>query len=145
MHGLWGSFWIGYGILNLMFAMGRISPPAGRFPEMGYWFIVAAAITWAGAGAAGAANKAVATTLTFLAAGSTAAAIGNLGGVEWLTILGGYLFMVAAVCAWYTATGLMVNDTYGREVWKLGVTQNVRQLFPVTSGMGETGVIRGQA
>jgi hypothetical protein len=145
MHGMWGSFWIAYGILYAMAAAGRVTLPAGRFPELGYWFIGLAAITWVGAAAAGAENKSVATTLTFLAAGSTAAAIGNLAGAEWLNILAGYLFIISAIVAWYTASALMLHAAYGREVWSLGRTQRAREMRPVSIGVGETGVIHGQA
>ncbi len=145
MHGMWGSFWLAYGILYLMAAMGRITLPAGRFPELGYWFIGLAAITWVGAAAAGAENKFVSATLTFLAAGSTAAAIGQLAGVEWLNILGGYLFIISAIIAWYTASAVMLYDAFGREVWSTGATQHHKEMPPVSIGMGETGVIRGQA
>src|SRR3954451_21625313 len=53
MHGMWGSFWIGFGILELLFATGVIAAPSGAaFPALGYWFIVLAAITFVGAVAA---------------------------------------------------------------------------------------------
>lgn len=145
MHGLWGSLWIAYGLLNVVFAVGRIPPPTGRFPELGYWFIVAAAITWAGAYAAQAENKGIATTLWFLAAASTAGAIGELTGAGWLMFLAGYLFIISSFVAWYTATALMVNEACGREAWKLGKSRQVREMPPVAIGMGEPGVIRGQA
>src|SRR3954449_2635449 len=52
MHGMWGSFWLAYGILNLLAATGAITIPTGSFPELGYWFLALAAITAAGALAA---------------------------------------------------------------------------------------------
>jgi uncharacterized protein len=145
MHGMWGSFWIAYGILQLMFASGRVAQPAGPFMELGYWFIILAAITWAGTYAASAENKGLVLVLAFLAAGSTTAAIGEMTGTEWLMILTGYLFMISAVCAWYTATALMVNEAQGREVMKVGMSPRLASLAPVTIGAGEPGVIRGQA
>jgi succinate-acetate transporter protein len=145
MHGLWGSLWIAYGILNVIFAVGKIPPPAGSFPEIGYWFIVAAAITWVGAYASNAENKGFSTTLTLLALGSTTGAIGELTGTEWLMILTGYLFILSSIAAWYTASALMVNEAYGREVWRLGKSSISREMPPVSIGVGEPGVIRGQA
>lgn len=68
-------------------------------------------------GAAPADNKALVTVLVFLAGGSTVAAVGLLAGVEGLMILAGYLFIMSAIAAWYTASALMLNETYGREVW----------------------------
>jgi succinate-acetate transporter protein len=146
MHGMWGSFWMAYGVLSWIIANGTVAAPAGAlFPELGYWFIVLAAITWVGMGAALADNKALVTVLVFLAGGSTISAIGLLVGVEGLMILAGYLFIISAIAAWYTASALMLYETYGREVWSLGRSAHARQMPPITLGAGEPGVIRGQA
>lgn len=145
VHGMWGAFWMAFGILSLMLSSGRFARPAGAFfPELGYWFIVLAAITWCCTGAAAAENKALVTLLTFLAAGSTISAIGLLAGVEGLMILAGYLFIISAILAWYTGSALMINEAFGREVWSLGRSAVARQMPPVTLGSGEPGVIRGQ-
>src|SRR5690349_18664625 len=46
VHGMWGGFWIAFGILCLMLYSGRVPHPGtALFPELGYWFIVLAAIT----------------------------------------------------------------------------------------------------
>jgi uncharacterized protein len=146
MHGMWGAFWMAYGVLAVILSSGKVAPVPGlQFPELGYWFIVVAAITWAGVGAAFAENKALVTVLVFLAAGSTVSAIGLLAGVEGLMIIAGYLFIISALAAWYTATALMLNETYGREVCNLGKSAHARQMPPITLGAGEPGVIRGQA
>lgn len=145
MHGMWGSFWMSFGLLYLLVAAGKLTIPDGRWPEIGYWFIILAAITWVGAAAAGAENKSLATVLTFLAAGSTTAAIGELSGEPWLMILTGYLFMISAVAAWYTASALMLSEAFGHEVWGIGKSRHLREMPPVTIGVGEPGVIKGQA
>jgi succinate-acetate transporter protein len=146
VHGMWGGFWMAFGILAAIFVNGKAAVPAGPFfPELGYWFIILAAITWVCAGAAAAENKAMVTVLTFLAAGSTISAIGLLAGVEGLIILAGYLFIICSLVAWYTASALMLNEAFGREVWSLGRTETARQMPPITVGSGEPGVIRGQA
>ncbi len=143
MHGMWGSFWMAYGILQLLIAFGRIQAPQGAWPEIGYWFIVLAAITWVGAFAAGADNKCLVTMLSLLAAGSTIAAAGELTGSDGTMVLAGYLFMLAAVAAWYTASALMLNEAYGHQVWSVGKSRHARE--PVSIGVGEPGVIKGQA
>jgi succinate-acetate transporter protein len=120
-------------------------PASPLFPELGYWFIVLAAITWVCTGAAAAENKALVTTLVFLAAGSTISALALLTGVEGLMILSGYLFIICAIAAWYTASALMLNEAFGREVWSLGRSTQSQQMPPVAAGIGEPGVIRGQA
>ncbi len=146
VHGMWGAFWMAFGILDLWLSSGRVAAPAGPlFPELGFWFIVLAAITWVCAGAAAAQNKALVTTLVFLAAGSTITALALLIGVEELVILSGYLFIICAIAAWYTAGALMLNEAFGREVWALGRSAQSRQMPPVTVGIGEPGVIHGQA
>ena len=60
-------------------------------------------------------------------------------------IVTGYLFIISAIVAWYTASALMLSEAYGREVWNLGKSQLMRQMPPVSVGMGEPGVIKGQA
>jgi len=146
MHGMWGAFWMAFGILQWLIASGRVATPAGPFfPELGFWFIVLAAITWVGSAAAAAENKALVTVLAFLAGGSTIAAIGYLVGLEHLLVLAGYLLIISSLVAWYAASALMLFESYGREVWPVGKTAHARQMPMVTSGIGEPGVIRGQA
>lgn len=144
MHGMWGAFWMAYGILQMLITFGKVQPPTGAWPEIGYWFIVLAAITWMGAAAAGAENKGLVTLLTLLAAGATLSAIGNLTGSDGLLILAGYLFILSAIAAWYTASALMLNEAFGREVWSVGKSRHVREMPPIAIGAGEPGVIKGQ-
>ena len=87
MHGMWGAFWIAYGILNLLFASGDLVRPNGAFPALGFWFIGLAAITWVGTAAAAAESKALTSVLAFLALGSTLFAIGQIGGNDKIDIL----------------------------------------------------------
>jgi uncharacterized protein len=142
VHGMWGSFWIAFGVLTVVMSVGRIRAPF-PWPEMGYWFIVLAAITWACVAAAAAENKGMVTVLVFLALGSTAAAIAEFFGAGWLMILTGDLFMVASFAAWYTASALMLHESFGRDVWGIGRS---RVSGPsVSIGVGEPGVIKGQA
>jgi uncharacterized protein len=145
VHGIWGAFWIGFGILSLMTAAGAALSFGALASALGYGMIVMAAITWGCTLAAGAENKCMVTLLTFLAAGSTVCAIGLLAGVEGLVIAAAYLFIISSLAAWYTATALMLNEAFGREVWALGRSTQARQMPPITVGSGEPGVIRGQA
>ena len=142
MHGMWGSFWMAFGILWVLVAAGKVTVPANgaAFPALGFWFIVLAAITWAGMAAASAESSVVAAVLGFLAAGSTSAAIGELVGIEGLRILAGWLFIISAIIAWYAATALMMNSAYGRKVMRLGT----KSTGEIQSGLGEPGVLRGQ-
>lgn len=145
MHGMWGSFWMAFGILWVLVAAGKVTIPANgaAFPELGFWFIVLAAITWAGTAAATASSKVVTAVLAFLAAGSTIAAIAELAGVEGLRILAGWLFIISAIIAWYAATALMMNSAFGRKVMRLGVPRNAAA-DNIQPGLGEPGILRGQ-
>ncbi len=146
MHGLWGSFWIAFGVLSLGFALSGRPLPAGLFPALGYWFIVLGAITWMGAWAALAENLSLFLVLAFLATGSTLEAIARLSGaVGALQMAAGYAFLISAFVAFYTATALMLEESFGHAVLSLGKFKNARQQPPITVGGGEPGVIRGQA
>jgi len=144
MHGMWGAFWIAFGLLQFAYMHGTLATPVGGFPAMGYWFVVLAAITWVGAVGASAENKALFSVLLALAAGSTCAAIYNFTGVLWLNVLAGYLFLISAAVAWYTASALMLEGAFKRPVLNVGKTELVRQEPLVMPGRGEPGVIRGQ-
>jgi succinate-acetate transporter protein len=144
MHGMWGSFWMAYGLLYTMIAAGLITPPSGAFPELGFWFIALAAITWIGSFAALAVGQALFWVLGTLAAGSTIMAIAQLSGSPTLTIAAGWVFIASAVLAWYTASGLMLEAVYGRQVLPLGTTKRTEERPPLADGIGEPGVIRGQ-
>jgi succinate-acetate transporter protein len=144
MHGMWGAFWMAYGLLNLLFATGTITPPTGPFVELGFWFIALAAITWMGTWAAVAIASSLTGVLGFLAAGSTVMAIAQLLGNGVLTVIAGWLFIIAAVLAWYTASALMLQSTFGRPILPLGLTQQARQAPKLAIGVGEPGVIHGQ-
>jgi uncharacterized protein len=140
-HGMWGAFWIAYGILQYTFLSGELhAPTTAAFPALGYWFIVLAAITWMCAWAAGAESKAVAAVLYFLAAGSTVAAIAYLVGSGAAQIIAGYLFIISAILAWYSASAMMLEGAFHRSVLRTGKAAQV-DLVP---GAGEPGVIRGQ-
>ena len=57
-------------------------------------------------------------------------------------ILAGYLFMIAAIIAWYAATALMVNSAFGRLVLSLGSKRRITE--KIQAGLGEPGILRGQ-
>jgi uncharacterized protein len=145
VHGLWGSFFIGYGILNIMFARAGAAFPTGAFPEFGYWFIVAAAITWMCCWAALGENTALFLTLGALALGSTLEAIARLSGsMGGLHIAAGYVLLISSLLAFYTATAMMLAETYGRTVLTLGKVQRGMAEPVISLGAGEPGVVRGQ-
>lgn len=118
IHAMWGSFWMACGLLNALFALGRLAPPVGRWPEIGFWFVVLAAITWVGVGAAVAENRGFVTLLTFLGA---TAAIGELTGVAWLMIPTGYFIH-------HRRGRRLVQEALGCEIWSLGNIRKAREM-----------------
>jgi hypothetical protein len=150
IHGMWGSFWVAYGILWLLVSTGVLLIPAGKFPELAFWFFPLAAITAAGAIASIAESLALTATLTTLAAGAALLAIGYLvGGTGWLHT-GGWVLFASSVCAFYTATAMMMQSSFGRVVLPLGELKPGANIpgreytHPIEYAYGEPGVKHGQ-
>ncbi len=148
MHGTWGSFWIAFGILQLLLATATIPPNEGSsFPALGFWFIALAWITIMGTIAATAKNLALTPTLGTLSLGSIFAALANLlgssPGMGWEAAVG-YTFIVSAICAWYTASALMFEGASGKAVLPVGVTGQAQTALRVAPGEGEPGVAKVQ-
>src|SRR5436305_3098343 len=111
MHGMWGSFWIAFGIFNLLVMWGKLPDhPAGSIsdPAFAMWFWTLGAITLAGALAAFAESPGPFGVLGFLAAGSFVFAIGLSAPSTGTVKVAGWLFVIAAIFAWYTATAMML-------------------------------------
>lgn len=143
LHGMWGAFWIAFGLLELAFLWGTLKEPTGSFPAMGYWFCILAAITWVCTVAAGGESKVLCWFAGVLGAASTIAAISYFLGSEGLKVLAGYLFMISAVIAWYAASALMLEGAFKHPVWGLGKTERVLREPTLMPGRGEPGVVRG--
>jgi uncharacterized protein len=144
MHGMWGSFWIAWGLLQLGLITGKLAEPHGAAPALAYWFVALAAITWMGMWGAAAESKVIAAVLGFLAAGSTVYAIAQFIGSTGIAIFAGYLFIISAILAWYAASALMLEGAYKKPVLGLGKTQQAKAEPKLVTGRGEPGVIRGQ-
>jgi succinate-acetate transporter protein len=151
MHGMWGSFWLAYGVLFLLAATRTLAVPVtGRFVELGYWFLVLAAITAVGALAATAENLGLFAVLVTLAVGSTFAAVHFLTGIGWWENAAGLILIASAVLAWYTASALMLESTFGRVVLPLGRPRRDANIpgrsvtYPLQWEHGEPGVRQGQ-
>jgi succinate-acetate transporter protein len=151
MHGMWGSFWLAYGILNFLFATKTLTEPKPTFSELGFWFIALGAITAVGAIAVFLeGNPGVTAVLGTLALGCALAAIGNLTvGTGW-DKLAGWVFVLAAVFAFYVASAMMLAAAAGRVVIPLGKasaaanTPGRRPVRAIELEWGEPGVKQGQ-
>jgi hypothetical protein len=153
MHGMWGSFWIAYGVLNILLATKTLPAPtpAYHFPELGFWFFALGAITASGCVAALAeGNLGVGAVLGTLAAGSGIAAGGLIYGSHGWTQVAGWVFVVSAGLAWYTATAMMLKAAAGRTMLPLFHTSrdaNVpggQPTRPIQLDWAEPGVKMGQ-
>jgi uncharacterized protein len=149
MHGMWGSFWIAYGLLQLLFATGTLtSPPDGNFSELGYWFIALAILTGFGTIAAAAKSAALTLVLGTLTAGAALVAVWHIvGGTGW-EHAGGWVLLVSAALAAYTAGAMMIAASWGRSVLPLGERRAASAGGPMVDALeyevGEPGVKRGQ-
>ena len=152
MHGMWGAFWLAYGILNILVAAHALTPPTPWFhdPELGFWFFALGAITASGALAALAESVALFAVLSTLAAGSGIAAGAFIYGSHGWVQVAGWLFVISAGCAWYTATAMMLAAAGGRVVLPLGKytrSANIpgrKPMRPIELEWAEPGVKMGQ-
>ena len=120
MHGTWGSFWMGYGLLQLLLATGVLATGGTLDHALGFWFIALCAITFSGMlGALSEGNLGVTSVLGTLAAGSGVAAVAFLNGGTTIMHTAGWVFVVSAILAWYVATGMMLKGAAGKIVLPL--------------------------
>ena len=124
MHGMWGAFWIGYGILQLLLATKVLPTGTTLDHALGFWFIALCLITASGMlGALVEGSFAVTAVLGTLAAGSGLAAVGFLDGHIGVQHAAGWVFVISAGLAWYTATAMMLKAAAGRVILPLFKTE----------------------
>jgi len=153
MHGMWGSFWIAFGILNVLVMWGKLPDhPAGSIsdPAFAMWFYTLAAITAAGALAAIAESAGLFVVLGTLATGSALLGVGlSVAGGGWVKVAG-WVLVASAIAAWYVATALMLLAGAGKVVLPLGKPKreaNVpgsRPVKPIQLEWAEPGIKKGQ-
>ncbi len=137
MLGVWGSFWIGYGILLLLFGGGILARPAGVFIPLALIFAPLAGVTYVGAVAATQVNWSLFATLFLLATGSAVASAGFFTGSQAILAAAGVIFILSAAAGWWTASGLLLRAVFHRSVWPLGLRRPVPQY---REAMGEPGI-----
>lgn len=122
VHTAWGSFWIGWGILEVMVAT-HVMPaiPLGTAnATFAFWFICLAAITMWGMLGSLAQSMGLFTVLSTLTAGSALTAVGFWAGSLGVVRAGGWLFVVSAAAAWLTAGAMTLEHAYGRTIIPMG-------------------------
>jgi uncharacterized protein len=152
MHGMWGAFWLAYGILNILVAAGALTAPTPWFhnPELGFWFFALAAITASGAVASLAESLGLFAVLSTLAAGSGIAAGAFIYGSHGWVQVAGWVFVFSAGFAWYVATAMMLAAAGGMVVLPLGKLKRAanvpgaKPVRPIELEWGEPGVKMGQ-
>jgi len=118
IHGVWGGFWIAYGLMWLMDALGTIKLPVfgHGFEALGQWFIYMAVITWTTAFAALARSPGQFVSQSVAAAAATIACAALIAGSAGWLHAAGWVFVAAAALFLYHATALMLNAIFGRVV-----------------------------
>ena len=153
MHGMWGSFWIAFGILNWLVLDGKLLPIGkGEQPNtaIAFWFLMLGAITLSGALASLGENLGVALVLWPLATASGIAAGAYWGGSHFWVVVSGWVFVGAAAAAWYVATGMMMASASGRTILPLGAYRKAanvpgrRPIEAIELDWAEPGVKQGQ-
>lgn len=151
MHGMWGAFWLAYGILQLLLATKVLQSGGTLDHALGFWFIALAAITLSGTlGAFSEGNFGVTAVLGFLTAGAAVVAIAFLNSSKGTEHLAGWLFVISAILAWYTATAMMLKAAAGKVVlplFKKEMEANKPGAEPTRAielAWGEPGVKQGQ-
>jgi succinate-acetate transporter protein len=149
MHGVWGSFWIGYGIYNLLVALAVLPAPGASTvaaTAFGFWFVVLAAITLVGTIAASAESMGLTSVLGMLTVGSVLLAIAFLGGFPAIQIAAGYVLVIAALLAWYVSSAMLLESTFRQRVLPIGKrhTQRPTAAAILQYEAGEPGVKVGQ-
>ncbi|MEJ2169079.1 MAG: heavy metal translocating P-type ATPase [Desulfobacterales bacterium] len=145
-HGAWGAFWLGFGLLIFLQVSGLIASVAAArtLPSLGFWFIVLAFISATCTAASVAANFALFAVMLLTTAAAVLAAVGLLGAFAGASAAAGYVFMASSFLAWYTASGLMLREAFGRNALPLGDFGTAGKAGPIESGPAEPGVARGQ-
>jgi uncharacterized protein len=151
MHGMWGSFWLAYGLLQLLLVTHVLQTGGTLDHALGFWFIALCAITVSGTlGAVAEGNVGVAAVLGVLATGAGLAAAAFLAGGKTLEHTAGWVFIASAALAWYVGTGMMLKAAAGQIVLPLfktdraANTPGAKPTRAIELEWGEPGVKQGQ-
>jgi succinate-acetate transporter protein len=153
MHGMWGSFWIAFGIFNVLVQWGKLPDhPAGSVsdPAFAMWFWTLFAITAAGAIAAIAESIGLFLVLATLSAGSLFLAIGlSAASTGWVKVAG-WVLVASAILAYYVAFAIMLLSGAGKVILPLGKPKKQANIpgeqpvKPIQLEWAEPGVKKGQ-
>jgi succinate-acetate transporter protein len=145
-NGIWGTFWLVIGFLNL-FAVQTATAATATQPaapvaasmggiEMGFFFIPLTMITAACVAASLNHSKGLISSLVLLTVASVVMTIGLLAGSIVLQMIGGWCFVVSTAFAWYSATLSLVSNSYASARGRVKVEEE-----HINEGLGEPGVV----
>jgi uncharacterized protein len=154
VHGMWGSFWLAFGLMFVLLGFGAFpvllapmigTPNAG----FGFWFVVLCVISALCALAALAESLGMSVMLVLLSVASGFTAAGFFAGSAWPIRIAGWIFVIAAIAALYVATALMVESGFGRSLLPLARSRaetgrGRRPRRPLQYRSGQPGVKIGQ-
>ena len=122
VHTAWASFWVGWGILQLLVATHVMAPiPLGAAsPSFAMWFVALTLVTFWGALGALAQNMLVFLTLGVLTAASAVTAAGFWAGSLGTVNAGGWLYVISAAAAWLAAGAMVLEHSFGRSIIPVG-------------------------
>lgn len=122
VHTAWGSFWIGWGLLELLVAVHVLPPIAlgSASPTFAFWWIALTLVTMWVTFAALAESLLMFVVAGTLTAGSALTAAGFYAGNLGVLQAGGWLFVISAAAAWLTAGAMVMENAFGRTIIPLG-------------------------
>ena len=122
VHTAWGSFWVGWGILQLLVATHVMPaiPLGAASASLAFWFIALTLVTFWGALGALAQNMLLFFTLAVLTTASAVTAAGFWAGSLGTVNAGGWLFVVSAASAWLLAGAMTLEHSFGRSIIPVG-------------------------
>ncbi len=151
-HGTWGSFWLAYGILNILLATHVLTAPTPWYHDvpLGFWFFALAITTAVALAAAMTESFSLTAVLGTLAAGSGILAGAFIFGSHAWVVVAGWVLVISAGLAWYTAAAMLLAGTTGRAILPLGKYSRAanmpggRVTRPIQLDWAEPGVKQGQ-
>lgn len=152
IFGVWGGFWIAYGLLWLLDVAHVIKLPlfTHGFQPLGQWFIYMAVITWTTAFATLARSPFQFVSQAIAGAATTIACAGLIAGSAGWQHAAGWVFVAASALYMYHGTAYMLNALFGVVVlphfsWRREENAfGAEPLQPIEVPEGEPGVKVGQ-